>query len=202
MPQTLFEKNWRRHVVRENADGTTLVYIDRHLVNEVTSPQAFDALRLAGRAPRRPSSVVAMADHNVPTTSRSNGISAISDPVAQAQVLALQHNTRAFGLTEYAMNDVRQGILHVVAPEQGLTLPGTTLVCGDSHTSTHGAFATLAFDIGTSDIEHVLATQCLRMPRMKTMRVSIDGEMRSGVTAKDVALALIGRLGTNLGSGE
>jgi 3-isopropylmalate/(R)-2-methylmalate dehydratase large subunit len=201
MPQTLFEKIWRRHVVRENADGTTLVYIDRHLVNEVTSPQAFDALRLAGRAPRRPSSVVAMADHNVPTTSRSNGISAISDPVARAQVLALQHNSRVFGLTEYAMNDVRQGILHVVAPEQGLTLPGTTLVCGDSHTSTHGAFATLAFGIGTSDIEHVLATQCLRMPRMKTMRVSIDGEMRSGVTAKDVALALIGRFGTNFGTG-
>jgi len=201
MPQTLFEKLWRRHAVRENDDGTTLLYIDRHLVNEVTSPQAFDGLRLAGRAPHRPASVLAMSDHNVPTTDRSQGIAAIADPVARAQVLALQANCRAFGLTEYPLNDARQGILHVVAPEQGMTLPGTTLICGDSHTSTHGAFAVLAFGVGTSDIEHVLATQCLRLPRMKTMRVAIEGELGAGVTAKDAALAFIGRFGTDFGTG-
>ncbi|HEY0297348.1 MAG TPA: 3-isopropylmalate dehydratase large subunit [Bordetella sp.] len=202
MPQTLFEKIWRRHAVRENDDGTTLLYIDRHLVNEVTSPQAFDGLRLAGRRPSQPRSVLAMSDHNVPTTDRSQGIAAIADPVARAQVQALQANCREFGLTEFPLNDVRQGILHVVAPEQGLTLPGTTLICGDSHTSTHGAFAALAFGVGTSDIEHVLATQCLRLPRMKTLRVFIEGELPAGVTAKDVALALLARFGTNFGTGH
>ncbi|ERJ37742.1 MULTISPECIES: 3-isopropylmalate dehydratase large subunit [Burkholderia] len=201
MSETLFEKIWRRHAVRENDDGTTLLYIDRHLVNEVTSPQAFDGLRLAGRAPRQPHSVLAMSDHNVPTTDRSGGLAAMTDPVARTQVLALRANCREFGLTEFALDDARQGILHVVAPEQGLTLPGTTLICGDSHTSTHGAFAVLAFGVGTSDIEHVLATQCLRLPRMKTLRVSIDGELAEGVTAKDVALALLGRFGANFGTG-
>ncbi|EIF33005.1 3-isopropylmalate dehydratase, large subunit [Burkholderia sp. Ch1-1] len=201
MSQTLLEKIWRRHAVRENDDGTTLLYVDRHLVNEVTSPQAFDGLRLAGRSPRQPGSVLAMSDHNVPTTDRSRGTDAITDLVARTQVLTLRANCREFGLTEFALDDARQGILHVVAPEQGLTLPGTTLICGDSHTSTHGAFATLAFGVGTSDIEHVLATQCLRLPRMKTLRVSIDGELNAGVTAKDVALALPGRFGTDFGTG-
>ncbi len=201
MSQTLFEKIWRRHAVRESDHGTTLLYIDRHLVNEVTSPQAFDGLRLAGRTPRRPRSVLAMADHNVPTTDRSQGLAAIADPVARAQVRALQANCREFGLPEFPLNDARQGILHVVAPEQGLTLPGTTLICGDSHTSTHGAFAVVAFGVGTSDIEHVLATQCLRLPRMKTLRVSIEGQLAAGVSAKDVALALLGRFGTDFGTG-
>lgn len=201
MPQTLFEKLWRRHAVHENDDGTTLLYIDRHLVNEVTSPQAFDGLRLANRALRQPRSVLAMSDHNVPTTARSQGFDAIADPVARTQVLALHANCRDFGLAEFPLGDVRQGILHVVAPEQGLTLPGTTLVCGDSHTSTHGAFATLAFGVGTSDIEHVLATQCLRLSRMKTLRVEIEGGLKPGITAKDVALALLGRFGTDFGTG-
>ncbi|WP_019937845.1 3-isopropylmalate dehydratase large subunit [Bordetella sp. FB-8] len=201
MPQTLFEKIWRRHAVRENDDGTTLLYVDRHLINEVTSPQAFDGLRLAGRRPSRPESVLAMSDHNVPTTDRSQGLASIADPVARAQVQALQSNCREFGLTEYPLGDARQGILHVVAPEQGLTLPGTTLICGDSHTSTHGAFAALAFGVGTSDIEHALATQCLRLARMKTLRIAIEGELAEGVTAKDAALALLGRFGTDVGTG-
>ncbi|CAD6559481.1 3-isopropylmalate dehydratase large subunit [Paraburkholderia hiiakae] len=201
MPQTLFEKIWRRHAVRENEDGSTLLYIDRHLVNEVTSPQAFDGLRLAGRVPHRPESVLAMADHNVPTTDRAQGVRAIIDPIARAQVLALESNCRDFGVKEFPLNDARQGILHVVAPEQGLTLPGTTLICGDSHTSTHGAFAVIAFGVGTSDIEHVMATQCLRLERMKTLRMTIDGGLAPGVTAKDAALAMLGRFGTAFGTG-
>ncbi|RAR54534.1 3-isopropylmalate dehydratase large subunit [Paraburkholderia unamae] len=201
MPQTLFEKIWLRHAVRENDDGSTLLYIDRHLVNEVTSPQAFDGLRLAGRGVRRPGSVLAMSDHNVPTTGQRISANAIADLVARAQVLTLEANCRDFGLAALPLNDVRQGILHVVGPEQGLTLPGTTLICGDSHTSTHGAFATLAFGVGTSDIEHVLATQCLRLQRMKTMRMTIDGALAEGVTAKDVALAMLGAFGTAFGTG-
>jgi 3-isopropylmalate/(R)-2-methylmalate dehydratase large subunit len=201
MPQTLFEKIWRRHAVCENDDGSTLLYIDRHLVNEVTSPQAFDGLRLAGRTLHQPRSILAVSDHNVPTTDRSAGINAITDPVARTQVLSLRTNCRDFGLVEFPLDDARQGILHVVAPEQGLTLPGTTLICGDSHTSTHGAFAVLAFGVGTSDIEHALATQCLRLPRMKTLRVTINGKLNLGVTSKDVALALLGRFGTDFGTG-
>ena len=202
MPQTLFEKLWQRHAVRENEDGTTLLYIDRHLVNEVTSPQAFDGLRMASRVPHQPRSVLAMSDHNVPTTDRSLGMEAITDAVARTQVLTLHANCRDFGIAEFPLSDARQGILHVVAPEQGLTLPGTTLICGDSHTSTHGAFATLAFGVGTSDIEHVLATQCLRLSRMKTLQVQIDGELGPGITAKDVALTLLGRFGTDFGTGN
>ncbi len=156
--QTLFEKIWYQHVVREEPDGTTLLYIDRHLVHEVTSPQAFEGLRLAGRIPRRPQAALAVPDHNVPTTDRTLGI---ADPMSALQVSTLEHNCTEFGITYYGMQDIRQGIVHVIGPEQGLTLPGMTIVCGDSHTSTHGAFGALAFGIGTSEVEHVLATQCL-----------------------------------------
>jgi len=196
--KTLYDKLWDDHVVRSEDDGTALLYIDRHLVHEVTSPQAFEGLRIAGRKPWRSSSIVAVPDHNVPTTDRSAGI---TDPVAKLQVETLDNNCKEFGLTEFAMSDVRQGIVHVIGPEQGATLPGMTVVCGDSHTSTHGAFGALAFGIGTSEVEHVLATQCLMQNKSKNMLVSVDGEVGAGVTAKDIVLAIIGELGTAGGTG-
>ena len=197
--KTLFEKLWQSHIVHQEADGLALLYIDRHLVNEVTSPQAFEGLRQAGRTPWRTQSVLATADHNVPTTVRLMGI---ADPVARLQVETLERNCSDLKITQYGMHDHRQGILHVVGPEQGATLPGMTIVCGDSHTSTHGAFAALAFGIGTSEIEHVLATQCLQVAPIRTMRVNIEGELARGVSSKDLALALIGRIGTAGGTGH
>jgi 3-isopropylmalate/(R)-2-methylmalate dehydratase large subunit len=196
--KTLYDKLWHDHVVRIEKDGTALLYIDRHLVHEVTSPQAFEGLRIAGRSPWRTSSVVAVPDHNVPTTDRSQGI---LDPVARLQVETLDNNCKEFGLTEFDMSDERQGIVHVIGPEQGATLPGMTVVCGDSHTSTHGAFGALAFGIGTSEVEHVLATQCLMQNKSMNMLVSVDGEVRSGISAKDIVLAIIGKLGTAGGTG-
>jgi len=185
-------------VVRGGADETALIYIDRHLVHEVTSPQAFESLKIAGRKPWRQDSVLAVADHNVPTTNRSNGI---SDPVSRLQVETLDRNCEELGITEFKMNDLRQGIVHVIGPEQGATLPGMTVVCGDSHTSTHGAFACLAFGIGTSEVEHVLATQCLSIKKALEMQILVEGKLCPGVTAKDVALAIIGEIGTAGGTG-
>ncbi len=179
--------------MREEADGTALIYIDRHLVHEVTSPQAFEGLRLAGRKPWRIASMLAVADHNVPTTGRAQGI---ADPISRLQVETLDQNCEELGITEFKMADMRQGIVHIIGPEQGATLPGMTVVCGDSHTSTHGAFATLAFGIGTSEVEHVMATQCLLMKKVKAMQVVVDGELGRGVTAKDLVLAVIGKIGT------
>jgi len=196
--QTLYDKLWLSHVVHEELDGTALLYIDRHLVHEVTSPQAFEGLRLAGRRPWRVAANLAVADHNVPTTDRSKGI---ADPVSRLQVDTLDQNCAEFGITEFKMDDPRQGIVHVIGPEQGATLPGMTVVCGDSHTSTHGAFAALAFGIGTSEVEHVLATQCLLMKKAMSMQVVVDGNLGQGVTAKDVALAIIGEIGTAGGTG-
>src|SRR5256714_8806388 len=191
MSKTLYDKLWDTHVVRDNGDGSALIYIDRHLVHEVTSPQAFDGLRLAGRKPWRLGSNLAAADHNVPTTDRSNGI---ADPISRAQVDALDSNCAEYGITEFRMSDLRQGIVHVIGPEQGATLPGMTVVCGDSHTSTHGAFGALAFGIGTSEVEHALATQCLVLKKSKNMRVMVRGNVPPGVTAKDIVLAIIGRI--------
>ncbi|ACL72331.1 3-isopropylmalate dehydratase large subunit [Thioalkalivibrio sulfidiphilus] len=196
--KTLYDKLWDAHVVRTEPDGTALLYIDRHLVHEVTSPQAFEGLRLAGRKPWRTDTVLAVPDHNVPTTHRDQGI---SDPVSRIQVETLDANVHEFGITFFPMNDVRQGIVHVIGPEQGATLPGMTVVCGDSHTSTHGAFGALAFGIGTSEVEHVLATQCLLQKKMKNMLVSVDGRVGPGVTAKDIVLAIIGEIGTAGGTG-
>ncbi|GAO36312.1 isopropylmalate isomerase [Sulfuricella sp. T08] len=196
--QTLYDKLWQSHVVHTESDGTTLLYIDRHLLHEVTSPQAFEGLRLAGRKPWRLSANLAVADHNVPTTGRAQGI---ADPISRLQVETLDDNCASFGITEFKMGDVRQGIVHVIGPEQGATLPGMTVVCGDSHTSTHGAFGALAHGIGTSEVEHVLATQCLLQKKSKTMLVRVEGALGMGVTAKDVALAIIGRIGTAGGTG-
>ena len=196
--RTLYDKLWDDHVVRTEEDGTALLYIDRHLVHEVTSPQAFEGLRIAGRKPWRTDSVLAVPDHNVPTTDRSAGI---EDPVARLQVKTLDNNCSEFGLTEFDMSDIRQGIVHVIGPEQGATLPGMTVVCGDSHTSTHGAFGALAFGIGTSEVEHVLATQCLLQKKSKNMLVSVDGHVNEGITAKDIVLAIIGKVGTAGGTG-
>ena len=196
--KTLYDKLWDSHVVREEDDGTSLIYIDRHLIHEVTSPQAFAGLKEAGRLPRRVGANLAVADHNVPTTGRSEGI---SDAVSQLQVTTLDQNCKEFGITEYDMNDPRQGIVHVIGPEQGATLPGMTIVCGDSHTATHGAFGALSFGIGTSEVEHVLATQCLVSRKMRSMRITIDGELRPGVGAKDLILAIIGEIGTSGGTG-
>jgi 3-isopropylmalate/(R)-2-methylmalate dehydratase large subunit len=196
--RTLYDKLWDDHVVRTEEDGTALLYIDRHLVHEVTSPQAFEGLRIAGRKPWRTGSVLAVPDHNVPTTDRGSGI---EDPVARLQVETLDNNCREFGLTEFGMSDIRQGIVHVIGPEQGATLPGMTVVCGDSHTSTHGAFGALAFGIGTSEVEHVLATQCLLQKKSKNMLVSVDGHVNEGITAKDIVLAIIGEIGTAGGTG-
>ena len=197
-PRTLYDKLWEAHVVREDPDGTALLYIDRHLVHEVTSPQAFEGLRLAGRQPWRVDANLATPDHNVPTTARDQGI---ADPVSRLQVETLDQNCDEFGITEFHMNDLRQGIVHVVGPEQGATLPGMTVVCGDSHTSTHGAVGALAFGIGTSEVEHVLATQCLIQKKSKAMLVRVDGAVGPGVTAKDIILAIIGEIGTAGGTG-
>ncbi len=199
--KTLYDKLWDAHVVRTEEDGTALIYIDRHLVHEVTSPQAFEGLRLAGRKPWRTDSVIATPDHNVPTTGQSGGIAGIADPIARTQVETLDANVREFGLTYFPMNDVRQGIVHVVGPEEGATLPGMTVVCGDSHTSTHGAFGALAHGIGTSEVEHVLATQCLVQKKMKNMLVSVDGKVGPGVTGKDIVLAIISKIGSAGGTG-
>ena len=199
--QTLYDKLWNQHLVptgSDDIDGMALLYIDRHLVHEVTSPQAFESLKMAGRKPWRLNSILAVADHNVPTTERSGGI---SDPVSRLQVDTLDNNCDELGITEFKMNDLRQGIVHVIGPEQGATLPGMTVVCGDSHTSTHGAFGCLAFGIGTSEVEHVLATQCLLTKKSKTMRIVVEGRLGLGVTAKDIALAVIGRIGTAGGTG-
>ncbi|WP_017776846.1 3-isopropylmalate dehydratase large subunit [Paraburkholderia kururiensis] len=192
-PLTLLEKLWRRHVVSQAEDGSALLYVDRHLVYEVTSPQAFDGLRLAGRTPWRRATVLATADHNVPTTDRRIPI---ADALSRAQVEQLDINCREFGITAFGLHDRRQGVIHVVGPEQGATLPGMTVVAGDSHTSTHGAFGALAFGVGTSDVEHVLATQCLSVRRMRSMSIEVCGELGRGVGAKDLILAIIGKLGT------
>ncbi len=197
-PQTLYDKLWDAHVVHQEANGTALIYIDRHLVHEVTSPQAFEGLKLSGRKLWQAKTVLATPDHNVPTSHREAGI---VDPVSRTQVETLDANCAEFGLNEFRMSDHRQGIVHVIGPEQGFTLPGVTLVCGDSHTSTHGAFAALAFGIGTSEVEHVLATQCLWQTKSQSMLVKVDGDLPQGVTAKDIALAIIGRIGTAGGTG-
>lgn len=199
MPQTLYDKLWNDHVVRQEADGTALIYIDRHLVHEVTSPQAFEGLKLAGRKPWRISSIVATADHNTPTDHWDEGI---KDPISRQQVETLDSNIREVGaLAYFPFKDLRQGIVHVVGPENGATLPGMTVVCGDSHTSTHGAFACMAHGIGTSEVEHVLATQCLIQKKSKSMLIRVEGQLGKGVTAKDVALAIIGKIGTAGGTG-
>ena len=199
---TLYDKLWQSHVVRTDADGTALLYIDRHLVHEVTSPQAFEGLKIAGRKPWRITSIVATADHNTPTDHWEEGIAGIKDPISRLQVETLDANVRATGaLAYFPFMDRNQGIVHVVGPEQGATLPGMTVVCGDSHTSTHGAFAALAHGIGTSEVEHVMATQCLTAKKSKNMLVRVDGKLQPGVTAKDIALAIIGHIGTAGGTG-
>jgi 3-isopropylmalate/(R)-2-methylmalate dehydratase large subunit len=198
-PRTLYDKIWDAHLVHEAPDGTCLLYVDRHLVHEVTSPQAFEGLRMAGRKVRAPEKTLAVVDHNVPTTDRSKGI---DDPESALQIATLAENAREFGVEYYHERDRRQGIVHVVGPEQGFTLPGTTIVCGDSHTSTHGAFGALAHGIGTSEVEHVLATQTLIQQKAKNMRVRVEGKLPAGVTAKDIILAIIGEIGTAGGTGH
>lgn len=198
MAKTLYDKLWESHVVHTEDDGTAILYIDRHLLHEVTSPQAFEGLKLAGRQPWRTSANLVVADHNVPTTNRQGGI---VDPTSRLQVETLDANAKQYGLTYFAMNDLRQGIVHVIGPEQGATLPGMTVVCGDSHTSTHGAFACLAHGIGTSEVEHVLATQTLLAKKSKSMLIRVDGDTAAGVTAKDIVLAIIGKIGTAGGTG-
>jgi 3-isopropylmalate/(R)-2-methylmalate dehydratase large subunit len=200
--KTLYDKLWDSHLVKQRDDGSALLYIDRHLLHEVTSPQAFEGLRLAGRKPWRIDANLATPDHNVPTTNRAAGVAGIEDQVSKLQVTTLDDNCRDFGILEFQMTDRRQGIVHVVGPEQGATLPGMTIVCGDSHTATHGAFAALAHGIGTSEVEHVLATQCLVAKKMKNMLVRVDGQLGFGVTAKDIVLAVIGRIGTAGGNGH
>ena len=197
-PKTLYEKIWDTHLVDERGDGTCLLYIDRHLIHEVTSPQAFEGLRNTGRRVRRPDLTLAVADHNVPTTDRSQGI---DDDESRIQIETLDQNCTEFGVELYGMNDIRQGICHVIGPEQGFTLPGTTMVCGDSHTATHGAFGCLAFGIGTSEVEHVLATQTMIQTKAKNMRVTVENDLPTGVTAKDMILAIIGKIGTAGGTG-
>jgi len=198
MAKTLFDKVWEQHIVKENDDGSVLLYIDRHLVHEVTSPQAFEGLRLAGRKPWRVNAAVATPDHNVPTTNRDKGI---TDPVSRIQVEALDANCKEFGITEFGLDDIRQGVVHVMGPEQGLILPGMTVVCGDSHTSTHGAFGSIAMGIGTSEVEHVLATQCLIQKKPKVMRIHVNGTRPDGINGKDIALFIIGSIGTAGGTG-
>ena len=198
-PKTLFDKIWESHVVERREDGTCLLYIDRHLVHEVTSPQAFEGLRLAGRKVRRPQATLAVADHNVPTSDRSKGI---DDEESRIQVETLTQNCAEFGVPLFDMNDPRQGIVHIIGPEQGFTQPGTTIVCGDSHTATHGAFGALAFGIGTSEVEHVLATQTLIQRPARNMRITVDGDLSLGITAKDLILAIIAKIGTAGGTGH
>src|SRR6266581_2576348 len=197
--RTLYDKIWDDHLVDEQPDGTCLLYIDRHLVHEVTSPQAFEGLRLSGRKVHAPEKTLAVVDHNVPTTDRSKGI---DDPEAATQVATLAENAKRFGIEYYDALDRRQGIVHIIGPEQGFTLPGTTIVCGDSHTSTHGAFGALAHGIGTSEVEHVLATQTLTQRKAKNMRVTVDGKLPDGVTSKDIILSIIGEIGTAGGTGH
>ncbi len=196
--KTLYDKLWEGHLVRSDEDGTGLLYIDRQLVHEVTSPQAFEGLRISGRRPWRPGATIATPDHNVPTLGRASGI---TDPVARLQVETLGNNCKEFGITEFGMDDIRQGVVHVMGPEQGAILPGMTVVCGDSHTATHGAFGALAFGIGTSEVEHVLATQCLIQKKSKSMLVNVEGKLGPRVTGKDVILEVIGRIGTAGGTG-
>lgn len=202
--KTLYDKLWEMHEVKRRDDGSSLIYIDRHILHEVTSPQAFAGLRLAGRKPWRIDSNIATPDHNVPTTTkeRAGGIAAIADDVSRIQVQTLDDNCNEYGILQFPMNDIRQGIVHVIGPEQGATLPGMTVVCGDSHTSTHGAFGALAHGIGTSEVEHVLATQCLVAKKMKNMQVRVEGKIPVGVTAKDIVLAIIGKIGTAGGNGH
>ena len=200
-PRTLYDKIWDDHVVKQREDGTALIYIDRQLLHEVTSPQAFEGLELAGRVPWRLDANLATPDHNVPTENQDAGVAGIVDPISRIQVETLDANCDKFGIVEFKMGDARQGIVHVIGPEQGATLPGMTIVCGDSHTATHGAFATIAHGIGTSEVEHVLATQCLIQRKMKNMRVEVSGELPFGVTAKDIILAIIGEIGTAGGTG-
>ena len=202
MAKTLYDKLWESHAVVQRDDGTYLLYIDRHLIHEVTSPQAFEGLRLSKRDPWRITANIATPDHNVPTTNREKGLEGITDSIAKLQVTTLDDNCKEHGITQFDILDKRQGIVHVVGPEQGITLPGMTLVCGDSHTSTHGALATLAMGIGTSEVEHVLATQCLVASKLKNMKVCIEGELARGVTAKDVTLAVIAKIGTDGGTGH
>ena len=201
--KTLYDKIWDSHLVNQREDGTALIYIDRHLIHEVTSPQAFEGLRMSGRAPWRSDANLAVPDHNIPTTAdeRRQGLSGIKDPVSKIQVKALEDNCKENNILSLGMNDIRQGIVHVMGPEQGATLPGMTIVCGDSHTSTHGALGALAHGIGTSEVEHVLATQCLMQKKMKNMLVRVDGVLNRGVTAKDVVLRIIGEIGTAGGTG-
>ncbi len=199
--KTLYDKLWDAHLVKQREDGSALIYIDRQLLHEVTSPQAFEGLRIAGRKPWRIDANLATPDHNVPTTDRSSGVEGIEDPVSRIQVKTLDDNCDEFGITEFKMLDERQGIVHVVGPEQGATLPGMTVVCGDSHTSTHGAFGALAHGIGTSEVEHVLATQCLVQKKMKNMLVKVNGKAGKGISGKDIVLAIIGKLGTAGGTG-
>jgi len=197
--RTLFDKIWESHLVEQLPDGTCLLYIDRHLVHEVTSPQAFEGLRLSRRKVRQPLATIAVVDHNVPTTDRSKGI---SDPESKLQIETLDRNAKEFGIPYFGIDDLRQGIVHIIGPEQGMTQPGMTIVCGDSHTATHGAFGALAFGIGTSEVEHVLATQTLIQRRAKNMRVSVEGDLPQGVTAKDLILGIIGQIGTAGGTGH
>ena len=198
MPQTLYEKIWNEHIVHQQDDGTALLYVDRHLVHEVTSPQAFEGLRLSKRNVRKPNLTLAVADHNVPTTNRSKGI---EDKESKHQIEALEKNCNEFGIQLFNMKDKRQGIVHIIGPEQGFTQPGTIIVCGDSHTATHGAFGSLAFGIGTSEVEHVLATQTLLQKKSKNLRVNVTGKLQTGVTSKDVILQTIGKIGTAGGTG-
>lgn len=201
MAQTLYDKLWDMHVIRQEQDGMALIYIDRQLLHEVTSPQAFEGLTIHNRPVWRINANLAVCDHNVPTTERSQGNAGITDPVSRLQVETLDKNCDAFGITEFKINDIRQGIVHVIGPEQGATLPGMTIVCGDSHTSTHGAMGALAFGIGTSEVEHVLATQSMMMKKAKNMLVQVDGALPAGCTAKDIVLAVIGEIGTAGGTG-
>ena len=199
--KTLYDKIWQSHLVLENADGTCLLYVDRHLVHEVTSPQAFEGLRVSGRQVRAPHKTLAVADHNIPTSDRAGGVAAIADDASRIQIETLEANIKEFGIDYLAMDDIRQGIVHVVGPEQGFTLPGLTIVCGDSHTSTHGAFGALAHGIGTSEVEHVLATQTLIQSKAKNFRVKVQGVAPPHISAKDIALAIIGEIGTAGGTG-
>ena len=201
-PRTLFDKIWDNHIVETLPDGTSILYIDRHLVHEVTSPQAFEGLRLSGRRVRRPDATIAVPDHNVPTSDRAGGSAAIVEPESRTQVQTLEANVAEFGVPFFPMTDRRQGIVHIIGPEQGISLPGMTIVCGDSHTSTHGALGALAFGIGTSEVEHVLATQTLLQKPARNMRIEITGQLGLGVTAKDLVLAVIGRIGTAGGTGH
>ena len=198
MSKTLYDKIWEDHLVNEQSDGTSLIYVDRHLVHEVTSPQAFEGLRLQDRKVRRPELTLAVPDHNVPTTDRSKGI---DDKESKIQVDTLRNNCKEFGVEFFDVNDKRQGIVHIIGPEQGFTQPGTVIVCGDSHTATHGAFGALAFGIGTSEVEHVLATQTLIQKKSKNLRINVNGSLPKGVTAKDVILKIIGTIGTAGGTG-